>query len=172
MHIPFSIATLSLLSLVNSQSTNTTYLVAPALITRNNHTVIQCWKLASPFKGSATPGISGAQVATISNNTNFAYTIVPPRFDGGLHTAPVPQIVHFFSGFAHVTLPHDDSVGLWFVGGKGGLGFALDTTGTGHITTYPSDQETLIITAPFADGIVPEHEVLNEGPCGGKQTFI
>jgi hypothetical protein len=150
---------------------NTTYLVAPALVTKNNHTIIQCWKLASPFIRSAVPGVNGAQVATISNNTNLAYSILPPRFDGGIHTAPSPQLVHFLSGIAHVTLPQDASVDLWIVGGKSGLLFATDTTGLGHITRYPSDQETVSITAPFAQGMIPEHTVLTEGPCLGMQIF-
>ncbi|KAH7082492.1 hypothetical protein FB567DRAFT_447334 [Paraphoma chrysanthemicola] len=151
---------------------NTTYLIAPALVTKNNNTIIQCWKLNSPFKRASTPGIIGTQTAVVSNNTNLAYTILPPRYDGGLHTAPAPQLVHFLSGVAHLTLPQDDAVDLWIVGGKGGLLFATDTTGVGHITTYPSDQDTVAITAPFANGVIPEHEVINEGPCSGKQTFV
>lgn len=112
-----------------------------------------------------------AETAVVSNNTNLAYTILPPRYDGGLHTAPVPQLVHFLSGVAHLTLPQDPSVELWLVGGKGGLLFATDTKGVGHITRYPSDQETVALTAPFADEKIPEHEVINEGPCWGNQTF-
>jgi hypothetical protein len=150
---------------------NTTYLIAPALVTRDNNTIIQCWKLNSPFKRASTPGIIGTQTAVVSNNTNLAYTILPPRYDGGLHTAPVPQLVHFLSGVAHLTLPQDPSVELWLVGGKGGLLFATDTKGVGHITRYPSDQETVALTAPFADEKIPEHEVINEGPCWGNQTF-
>jgi hypothetical protein len=151
---------------------NTTYLIAPALVTRNNNTIIECWKLNSPFKRAYTPGIIGTQTAVVSNNTNLAYTILPPRYDGGLHTAPLPQLVHFLSGVAHLTLPQDASIELWVVGGKGGLLFATDTTGIGHVTTYPSDQETVALTAPFADGRIPEHEVINQGPCLGKQTFV
>jgi hypothetical protein len=74
-------------------------------VTIDNHTVIQCWRLAKPFVTSSTPGTTGAKAAVISNVTNLAYTILPPRFDGGLHTAPAPQIVHFVSGLAHITLP-------------------------------------------------------------------
>lgn len=82
------------------------------------------------------------------------------------------RLVHFVSGVAHITLPHDDSVDLWIVGGKGGLLFAVDTTGMGHMTRYPSDQETLAITAPFEGRKVPEYKVVNEGPCEGAQTFV
>ncbi|KAH7371732.1 hypothetical protein BKA66DRAFT_514069 [Pyrenochaeta sp. MPI-SDFR-AT-0127] len=158
---------------VLAQDANTTYLVAPALVTNSeNNTVFECWKLKTPFKRSSVPGVSGTQVATISNNTNLAYTILPPRYNGGLHTAPVAQLVHFLSGVAHLTLPQDNETELWIVGGKGGLLFAVDTTGQGHFTNYPTDQETVALVAPFEGGRVPEYEVLNEGPCHGVQTFI
>jgi len=110
----------------------------------------------------------------------LAYTILPPRFNGGLHTAPAPQIVHFVSGLAHITLPtsstsstsENSSQELWIVGGAGGLLIAADTTGSGHITRYPSDQETVGIVAPFEGGRIPAYEVLREGACQGVQTFV
>ncbi|KAA8624577.1 34-dihydroxy-2-butanone 4-phosphate synthase protein [Pyrenophora tritici-repentis] len=157
-----------------TSSANTTYLTVPALVTTpQNTTAIQCWRLKhSPFAVTSQAGITGSRVATVSNATNVAYVIQPPRFNGGLHRAPVPQLVHFIAGLAHVTLPQDSSQELWLVGGRGGLVIAADTTGEGHITMYPSDQETVTITAPFAGGVVPEYEVLKEGPCDGLQTFI
>ncbi|KAF1834797.1 hypothetical protein BDW02DRAFT_497558 [Decorospora gaudefroyi] len=159
-------------ALAHAQNT-TTYLTAPALITSpQNTTVIQCWRLAQPFTRSSLPGITGSQTVTISNTTRLDYTILPPRYDGGLHTAPVPQLVHFLSGLARITLPQDADTELWIVGGKGGLVFAADTVGLGHFTTYPSDQETVAIAAPLQHGLLPEHEVLNEGPCDGLQTFL
>lgn len=82
----------SLAGLVAGQiDSNTTYLTATALVTKNNNSALECWQLTEPFRRSSVPGVSGTQVATISNNSNFAYTILPPRFDGGIHTAPVPQ---------------------------------------------------------------------------------
>jgi hypothetical protein len=151
--------------LLPSISAQSTHLIAPALITANNHTHIQCWNLTVPFARSSTPGVSGTQALTIPHTANLTYSILPPRYDGGLHNAPVPQIVHFVSGLAHVTLPHNDSVDLWLVGGADGLVFALDTTGDGHITRYPSDQQTVAVIVPFEKGQVPEYEVLREGPC-------
>lgn len=66
---------LALLSLLHhsthAQSTNITYLTAPALVTRNNRTIIQCWRLASAFSTSSTPGTVGAQAAVVSNATNL-----------------------------------------------------------------------------------------------------
>ncbi|KZM25676.1 uncharacterized protein EKO05_0003279 [Ascochyta rabiei] len=161
LHLPY----------VLSQSTNTTSLTAPALVTNNNRTVIQCWRLRIPFQTSSTPGVVGAKAATVANVTNMAYTVLPPRFDGGLHRAPAPQIVHFVSGLAHITLPDDPDRDLWLVGGVGGLLLAVDTTGTGHITRYPSDQHTVGLLAPFEGGRVPEYEVVKNGGCEGVQTF-
>ncbi|KAF2621200.1 hypothetical protein BU25DRAFT_416302 [Macroventuria anomochaeta] len=163
---------LSFFTTILAQSSNTTYLTAPALVTLNNRTAIQCWRLTTPFVTSSTPGTKGAKAAVISNATNLAYTVLPPRFNGGLHTAPVPQLVHFLSGLAHITLPDDPSQDLWLVGGAGGLLFAADTTGSGHITTYPSDHETVGLLAPFESGRVPGYEVLQSGACSGLQTFI
>ncbi|PSN68295.1 hypothetical protein BS50DRAFT_523469 [Corynespora cassiicola Philippines] len=157
---------------VGQADSNATFLTATALVTKDAHSAFECWQLKEPFRTSSVPGVSGTQVATISNNSNFAYTILPPRYDGGLHTAPVPQLVHFLSGAAHLTLPHNDTIDAWILGGVGGLLFAADTTGDGHITRYPSNQETVAIVAPFEGGVVPGHTVLNDGPCLGKQTFI
>ncbi|KAF2794209.1 hypothetical protein K505DRAFT_242706 [Melanomma pulvis-pyrius CBS 109.77] len=151
---------------------NTTFLTATAIVTKNNNSAFECWQLTEPFRRSAVPGVSGTQVVTLSNNSNLAYVILPPRFDGGIHNAPAPQLVHFLSGAAHLTLPHDSSMDAWVLGGVGGLLFAVDTAGTGHITRYPTDQETVTITAPFEGGKIPEHTILANGPCMGKQTFF
>lgn len=70
---------------------NTTFLTATALVTKNNNSAFECWQLTEPFRRSAVPGVSGSQVVTLSNNSNFAYVILPPRFDGGIHNAPAPQ---------------------------------------------------------------------------------
>lgn len=93
---------IALASTAFAQNADITYLVAPALVTKNNKTVFECWQLNEPFKRSSVPGVSGTQVATISNNTNFAYTILPPRYDGGIHTAPAAQYACLF----HSHLPY------------------------------------------------------------------
>ncbi|KAH6633784.1 hypothetical protein C7974DRAFT_178065 [Boeremia exigua] len=151
--------------------TNATYLTLPALVTIDNRTAIQCWRFTTPFKTSTVPGTIGAQSLTLANATNLSYTILPPRFNGGLHTAPRPQLVHFVSGLAHVTLP-SGAAELWLVGGAGGVLVAADTTGEGHVTMYPSDQQTVGLLAPFEGGRVPAYEVLREGACEGEQSFL
>jgi hypothetical protein len=61
----------SLLSTTRAQTSNTSYLTAPALVTVNNRTIVQCWRLTTPFLTSSTPGTNGAKAATISNATNL-----------------------------------------------------------------------------------------------------
>ena len=120
----------------------------------------------------------------------MTFTVLPPRFDGGIHNAPHPQyvavhtvidnesltqndswLVLFTSGLAHITLLNgtDDA---WILGGKDGVIIAVDTTGTGHETTYPSDQETICLQIPFADGIVPAHAVLHSGACNSTSQIV
>jgi hypothetical protein len=70
-----------------------------------------------------------------------------------------------------VTLPEDPSASAVIVGGKGGLFFSVDTKGSGHITRYPSDQETVALMGTITGGVVPKHKVLGKGPCAGKQTY-
>lgn len=87
------------------------------------------------------------------------------------------RLVSFLSGLAHITLPSpspDSKAGedeAWITGGAYGLLVALDTEGTGHVTTYPGDEATVSLQIPFGDaGDVPAHEVLADGPCrfGGR----
>ncbi|OCK74149.1 hypothetical protein K432DRAFT_311306, partial [Lepidopterella palustris CBS 459.81] len=137
----------------------------------NNNSAFECWQLYNPFKTALIPGIIDTASTTIGNFTNIAYTILPARFNGGIHNAPVPQIAHFVSGLAHVTLPHNSSTEAWVLGDVGGLLLAFDTKGTGHITTYPSDQTTVAIAMPFAGGQITEHVVIGKGPCGGLETL-
>jgi len=98
---------------------------------------------------------------------NATYTVIPPRFNGGLHNDPAPQYVAFLSGLAHVTLPNATGE-VWIQGGKYGLLIAVDNAAVskyGHITTYPSDADTVTLQVPFASGVAPDHTVLHEGPC-------
>ena len=93
MHIPVLTLLFAILPAALAQAySNVTYLTAPALVTTpENTTTIQCWRLATPFITSSTPGVSGTEVATISNVGDLEYTILPARYDGGVHNAPVPQ---------------------------------------------------------------------------------
>jgi hypothetical protein len=80
------------------------------------------------------------------------------------------------SGLAHITLP-TSSDDAWIVEGLNPLVVAVDTTGIGHYTTYPSDKETIALQFPFAEGKIPAHKVLKDGACHsasqmGQHPFV
>jgi hypothetical protein len=72
--------------------------------------------------------------------------------------------VVFTSGLAHISLPSSKNE-AWFIGGNQGVLVAADVTGGGHVTDYPSDQSTTVLTIPFPGGVIPGHEVLSSGSC-------
>lgn len=77
------------------------------------------------------------------------------------------RYVAFLAGEAVVTIP-DTGHSATIKGGKNGLIIAADTADVskqGHITNYPSEEETAAIQIPIADGKVPEHIVLHAGTC-------
>ncbi|KAI9814841.1 MAG: hypothetical protein M1827_003107 [Pycnora praestabilis] len=174
-------------------TSNNTYLTATALVTDNsNNSALECWEFTAPFNVSSTSGTAGSLSFNFENLANATYTILPPRFDGGLHNAPVPHLflgagspakievkdanhrqqisaqilVFFISGLAYITLPTSNS-SAYIIGGGNGLIIATDTVGTGHFTSYPTDEQTVALTVPFGNGKVPAYRVLGEWACVG-----
>ncbi|KAE9967854.1 hypothetical protein EG328_007946 [Venturia inaequalis] len=141
-----------------------------AIASRDGVSAIECWQIPG-FKASADKGTVGSLSLFLGDTANATYTVLPPRFDGGVHNAPVNQFVLFMSGLAHVTLPNttiSPTTSAWVQGGKYGLIIAADTSGVskyGHATAYPSDADTVALQVPFKDGIIPDHTVLYDGPC-------
>ncbi|CAD0099938.1 unnamed protein product, partial [Aureobasidium mustum] len=144
MHLYLAITVLALLCAgIRADS----YLTATALVTNAaNESALECWRFATPLIDSSQPGIAGSLTFNF-NASSASYTIIPPRFNGSRHNSPAPQ---------------DEE---WFIGGNQGLLVAADTTGDGHITNYPSDQYTSVLTMPFPDGMLPAHEKVSSGPC-------
>ena len=68
------------------------------------------------------------------------------------------------SGMAHVTLP-DGEDELWIRPGVDGMIIAADTVGDGHYTNYPADMPSVALQIPFANGVLPGHDVIHNGPC-------
>ena len=68
-----------------------TYFNLTAIAAKDGASVLQCWQLANPFMVSSTPGTAGTAIETLGNAANASYTILPARFDGGLHHAPAVQ---------------------------------------------------------------------------------
>ncbi|KAI0084846.1 hypothetical protein BDY19DRAFT_855424, partial [Irpex rosettiformis] len=149
-----------------------TYLELTTLVTKHGASAFECWRLASPFAISTSAGTAGAGTLLIDNLANATYTVIPPRFEGGVHNAPHAQLVSFLSGVIHITLPTDPSASAWIIGGIDGTILALDTTGSGHNTSYPSGQETRGLQIPFEGGRVPDHVRLYNGPCKSSSSIV
>ena len=75
--------------------------------------------------------------------------------------------VVFIGGEAVISLPNSTQIAS-VPGGRRGLVFAVDTANVstlGHITNYPSDQETVALQIPTLNSQIPAHTVLHDGPC-------
>lgn len=143
------------------------YLNITALVTGPaNTSLLECWQLTTPLTVSNTAGTIGAETLFLGAASNITYTSLPARFNGGVHTAPRKQLVVFFTGLAHITLPSGEDE-AWVLGGSRGssLLIAADTEGEGHVTQYPSDEVTVALQIPFEDGEVPAQIVLQSGAC-------
>jgi hypothetical protein len=125
-----------------------------AISASNGASVLECWQLPG-FVASAQPGTSGALNLFLGDLSNATYTVIPPRFNGGIHNAPAAQYVTplcenvsvtvayagksltlcgryvaFLTGLAHLTLPNttiSPTTEAWVQGGKYGLIIAVDT---------------------------------------------
>ncbi|KAI9451355.1 hypothetical protein BJY52DRAFT_1205942 [Lactarius psammicola] len=146
------------------------FLNVTALTAHDGVSVLECWQLLPGFTTSSQTGTTGASILQLGNLANASYSVIPPKFVAGFHTAPAIQWVAFLSGLAHVTLANSTDEAFIY-GGKNGLIFAADTSDVsvkGHSTNYPSNQETRVMQIPTG-GIVPQHTVLYNGPCKGNQ---
>ena len=72
-------------------TSNGTFLDLTAIVTRHNNSALECWRLTNPFTTSSGAGTAGASTLNIASLANATYTVVPPRFEGGIHNAPHPQ---------------------------------------------------------------------------------
>ncbi|OIW26340.1 hypothetical protein CONLIGDRAFT_683328 [Coniochaeta ligniaria NRRL 30616] len=146
-----------------------TYLNLTAISARDGESILECWEVG-PIIKSSVPGTSGASSLFFGETTNATYTIIPPRFDGGLHTAPAVQLVFFVAGLIHVSLPNRTDE-AWVQGGKYGLIIAADTANIsthGHRTQYPGNEATVALQVPFASTGL-KYGVLHRGACNYEE---
>ena len=59
----------------------------------NGKSKIECWQLSAPFLQSSQAGTSGAAIVQLGETGATSYSLLPPKFDGGFHNAPVVQYV-------------------------------------------------------------------------------
>ncbi|KAI0383862.1 hypothetical protein F5Y04DRAFT_249866 [Hypomontagnella monticulosa] len=147
------------------------FLNLTALTGRDGISVLECWQLTTPLITSNVPGVAGSATLELGDVANATYTVIPPRFDGGLHHAPVKQYVWFTSGLIHLSLPNATDE-VWITGGRYGLVYAEDTadiSGWGHRTQYPGSDMTIAMAIPVQDGINPPHTVVHDGPCVAEE---
>ena len=64
-----------------------------ALTAANGISVLECWALDPGFVSSSQVGTTGASSLQLGNLANGSYSILPPRFNAGLHNAPNVQCV-------------------------------------------------------------------------------
>ena len=164
-----------------------TFLNITAISAQNGLSVLECWQILPGFTTSSQAGTAGASILQLGNVANMSYSVIPPKFNAGLHNAPTTQYVTsrtsthslilthipslerwvaFLSGLAHITLPNS-TVDAYVPGGKNGFIFAADTaavSANGHSTNYPSGSETIALQIPTG-GTIPQHNVLHSGPC-------
>ncbi|KAF7510569.1 hypothetical protein GJ744_006415 [Endocarpon pusillum] len=139
-----------------------------AISARHNASTLECWQLLTP-----PTTFAGATNFPLGDATDAYLGVIAPHTHIGQAWAAHPQFSIFLSGLALITLP-DSSHEAWVQGGKYGMIIAADTksvSASGHITDFPGKDETVIAEWPCAGGIVPEHAVLHEGPCGLQELL-
>ncbi|PLB54982.1 hypothetical protein P170DRAFT_470409 [Aspergillus steynii IBT 23096] len=165
---------LALTGTTAAASTNSTNTLNITVIgAHNNQSTLECWALTPGFAHSTQPGTEQNMLQAMgpaAGGSNVSYMVIQPRTDNGLHNAPTAQWVIFLSGLAHIALPHSPEE-AYIRGGKYGAILALDTPdrSDGHLTDYPSDEETVAVEVPLA--AVPGHRVLHGGGCKEEQKW-
>ena len=89
----FTLLQLLFTTMATNPSPKPRYLNLTAISAKNGASTIECWRLASPFKTASDAGVSGASLAQLGKTGSTSYTLIPARFDGGLHNAPTVQSV-------------------------------------------------------------------------------
>jgi len=127
--------------------------------------VIQCWRLNSPFVQTSGTGTGTFLSAQLGNLANASYSIFTAGTDYGVHVAPNVQYVVLLYGTINITAPGTRAATI-VTGGQNGFLFAADTAATsrtGHETVF--ETESLLLQIPTEGGVIPPHTVLHDGPC-------
>lgn len=131
------------------------------------HTIACLSYLRFPLKHPSRGHDMTDPLSTLTHHCNpsafrSSFQVPPPSCS---HLPLHSRFSILLSGLIHITLP-SSSYEAWVTGGRYGIIYADDVNTTGHHTTFPSGDETVLLGIPTADGKQPEHMVLHEGPCG------
>jgi len=138
-----------------------------AIVSANNISFAECWKIDPGFTISTVTGTVGDKVLALGNMTNALMIVVPegdgsPN-DGGLHNGAHSQWVFALTGGATVNFP--SAPGSFSIG-AGGIFISTDIIGTstlGHHTLW--DAGSHFIQAPFPNGVPIGHDVVAGVSC-------
>ncbi|KAF7321061.1 MFS transporter [Mycena chlorophos] len=144
-------------------------LLVNAIVSANNISFAECWEIEPGFQISTVGGTVGDQVLQLGNMTTAVMIVIPsddgPN-NGGLHNGAHSQWVFALTGGATVTFPEHSG---GFSIPAGGIFISTDILGTstlGHQTIW--DAGTKFIQAPFANGAVINHTVVESHRCAGN----
>ncbi|OCL15472.1 hypothetical protein AOQ84DRAFT_278891 [Glonium stellatum] len=140
-----------------------------AISFHDNSSRLECWAMAALPKLGA-----GAVNFPIGDFTGGSIGIIPPHTysSSTIRHAPAVQYSLVLSGLVHIRIPNStlspEQSEAWIVGGKYGILIAADTVDVskaGHVTEFPSSDDTVIAQFPIPGNKVPEHRLLYTGPC-------
>ncbi|KAK7990295.1 hypothetical protein PG990_014575 [Apiospora arundinis] len=156
-----------------------------ALASRNQVSVLECWQLNASVPTQAM----SAYNYFIGNTTGATWSIIEPNTTPGEAWAPAIQLTMVMNGLIRITAPapSTDPDCIDFLGNRlptcpdvnvaymmpGTLASSviiaadLQSTSTlrGHFTEFPSNEQTVLVQAPFVGNLIPEHVVLHDGAC-------
>ncbi len=69
------------------------FLNITALTAHGGVSVLECWQLLPGFTTSSQTGTAGASILQLGNLANASYSVIPPGFNAGFHSAPTMQYV-------------------------------------------------------------------------------
>jgi hypothetical protein len=89
---PVLMAVLSSPAPASSQLSNVTTpsLNLTAISASYGASILECWQLPG-FVASSVAGTVGALNLFLGDTSNATFTVIPSRFDGGIHNAPAVQ---------------------------------------------------------------------------------
>ncbi|KAK8091496.1 hypothetical protein PG997_001857 [Apiospora hydei] len=161
-----------------------------ALASRNQVSVLECWQLNASVPTKAMSAMN----YFIGNTTSATWSIIEPNTTPGEAWAPAIQLTMVMNGLIRITAPAPsiDPNCIDFLGNKlptcpqvnvaymmpGTLAssviIAADMQNTstlrGHFTEFPSNEQTVLVQAPFEGNVIPEHVVLHDGACMENQS--